>query len=358
MPDTLPNLGLPLLVPSQAQKTVTHNEALLILDSLVQLAVLDRDRTEPPGLPAPGDRHIVAAPAAAEWSGHDHSIATMTESGWRYDLPAPGWIGYDRGAGALVLFDGTGWGPLPLPELIANLGGIGVNTSPDGSDRLAVAADASRFSHDGSDHRLRINKAAAADTASVVLQSGWSGRAEIGLAGDDDLSLKVSPDGTAWTEALRLDAASGHATGAAIQQSATDTTAGRLMRADWGYGPGNLLGPVGESAGIPTGAVIEHGSNADGDYVRYADGTQICTRTLTGIAVGSAYGSLFRSAVLTASYAAPFVTRPTASGCCQSTSMCWANVRSSSPTQWGCALWSTEARSSETAELIAIGRWY
>jgi len=53
MPDTLPNLGLPLLVPSQAQKTVTHNEALLILDSLVQLAVLDRDRTEPPGLPAP-----------------------------------------------------------------------------------------------------------------------------------------------------------------------------------------------------------------------------------------------------------------------------------------------------------------
>ena len=98
--------------------------------------------------------------------------------------------------------------------------------------------------------------------------------------------------------------------------------------------------------------------NADGDYVRYADGTQICTRTLTGIAVGSAYGSLFRSAVLTASYAAPFVARPTASGCCQSTSMCWANVRSSSPTQWGCALWSTEARSSETAELIAIGRWY
>ena len=45
------------------------------------------------------------------------------------------------------------------------------------------------------DHRLLIDKASPANTASQVFQSGASGRAEIGLAGDDDLHLKVSPDG-------------------------------------------------------------------------------------------------------------------------------------------------------------------
>lgn len=49
------------------------------------------------------------------------------------------------------------------------------------------------------------------------------------------------------------------------------------MRADWGYGPGNVVGPVAHAAGTPTGAVIESGSNANGTYTRFADGTQICT---------------------------------------------------------------------------------
>jgi len=43
---------------------------------------------------------------------------------------------------------------------------------------------------------------------------------------------------------------------------------------------GNILGTVSQSAGIPTGAIIERGSNANGEYVRYADGTQICTHRL------------------------------------------------------------------------------
>ena len=43
------------------------------------------------------------------------------------------------------------------------------------------------------------------------------------------------------------------------------------------YGKDNVLGTVSQSAGVPTGAVIERGSNANGEYVRFADGTQICT---------------------------------------------------------------------------------
>src|SRR4051794_37605135 len=54
------HLLLPYLLASQAQKHVTHNEALRLLDAMVQLAVLDQARTAPPGSPADGDRHIVA----------------------------------------------------------------------------------------------------------------------------------------------------------------------------------------------------------------------------------------------------------------------------------------------------------
>jgi hypothetical protein len=42
------------------------------------------------------------------------------------------------------------------------------------------------------------------------------------------------------------------------------------------YGQGNIVGTVSQSAGVPTGAIIERGSNANGDFVKYADGTMIC----------------------------------------------------------------------------------
>ena len=70
MSDVSAVLALPYIQPSQAQKHVTHNEALRLLDVIVQLAVLDRSRTAAPVPAAVGDRHIVAAEAhgrALEW---------------------------------------------------------------------------------------------------------------------------------------------------------------------------------------------------------------------------------------------------------------------------------------------------
>jgi hypothetical protein len=42
------------------------------------------------------------------------------------------------------------------------------------------------------------------------------------------------------------------------------------------FSQGNILGTVSESSGVPTGAIIERGSNANGSFVKYADGTLIC----------------------------------------------------------------------------------
>lgn len=48
-----------------------------------------------------------------------------------------------------------------------------------------------------------------------------------------------------------------------------------------GYRKDNILGGLGQSGGVPTGAIIERGSNSNGSYVRFADGTQICMKTVT-----------------------------------------------------------------------------
>ncbi|HBO8902891.1 TPA: phage tail protein [Pseudomonas aeruginosa] len=62
---------------------------------------------------------------------------------------------------------------------------------------------------------------------------------------------------------------------------------GRPAAEQWGpwrelFHTGNILGTVSQSGGAPTGAIIERGSNANGEYVRFADGTQICIVTLLG----------------------------------------------------------------------------
>ena len=70
MPDISPILSLPYILPAQAQKHVTHNEALRLLDVMVQLAVLNRNLSAAPALPAIGDRHIVAAGAVEIGRAH------------------------------------------------------------------------------------------------------------------------------------------------------------------------------------------------------------------------------------------------------------------------------------------------
>ena len=62
------------------------------------------------------------------------------------------------------------------------------------------------FNHAGDSHRLKINKASATDTATLLFQSGWTGHAEMGLAGDTDFSIKVS-NGSEWKTGLEIDSA-------------------------------------------------------------------------------------------------------------------------------------------------------
>lgn len=207
MSDRTATLELPFLMPSQAQKHVTHNDALSRLDMLVQLVVEGFSETTPPALPAEGAVYALGAGATAGWAGQDNRLAAYQNGAWAFVTPQSGWRAWGRQDGTLRVWTGTGWQE-QVPTL-DNIDRIGVGTTADAGNRLAVASPATLLTHEGAGHQLKINKAADTDTASLLFQTGWSGRAEMGLAGTDSFAIKVSADGSAWRTGLSIDGATG-----------------------------------------------------------------------------------------------------------------------------------------------------
>jgi Protein of unknown function (DUF2793) len=202
MPDQTPNLSLPYLMPSQAQKHVTHNEALQQIDALAQLIVLE-SRNTVPAAPAEGSCYWITASPSGVWSGKAGQIGHFQDGSWQFFPPKMGWTAWFVETGDFRAFQSGNW--VATDRLADNqVEMIGINATPDTTNRLSVNAAATLLNHAGSGHQLKLNKANSAATASLLYQSNFSGRAEMGLAGSDQFEIKVSPDGSAWTSALKI----------------------------------------------------------------------------------------------------------------------------------------------------------
>lgn len=438
-------------MPAQAQKHVTHNEALQLLDALTQLVLAGVDQNQPPPSPVDGGCYGVGAAPVGDWTGQAGKIARRSGAGWQFISPQEGWAAWDLAEQATTIYQAGQW--VSGGASTQNLAGLGIQTTSDATNRLAVSSDASLFTHDGTGHQLKINKALASDTASILFQTGWTGHAEFGLAGDNSLSVKVSADGAAWQTALLADPAAGMlslglpVTGAAVQSGPADAAAGKLLTTGafgWGAAAaaiastdidsipasgvylidsaalagsaslpaislaagdhlvqvqsdsgaqsqiaisqgagrlairtrngagwhdwreivtqGSILGSVSQAAGIPTGAVIERGSNANGSYVRFADGTQICTTANAGAAAcTTANGSVFASSAGSWTFPAAFVgtaAEISLSGSI-STADRWVCASATSTTA---ATWKQRSATSSSTQietrLMAVGRWF
>jgi Protein of unknown function (DUF2793) len=345
---TSTHLLLPYLLAAQAQKHVTVNEALRLLDGLVQLAVLDRHLTAPPVSPDDGDRYIVASGATGPWAGWDLNVAYHVDGAWMRLVPRIGWQAWVIDEARFLAWDGSGWvaAGLPaffsdavfqlahdgdptrralfdlaavatgatrtfaLPDVSTELAGLSgaqtfdgdktftgeltasgpvatIGTAPgtatygvgtgatasgatktvnlgtggaagsdtvvnvgsatpgadgvmvvntptvtfangvtvvgmpqanltalllglggavaDAGNRLSVNTPAVLLNNAGAGIEATVNKAAAGHDASFAFKTGFSARALIGLLGSDDFSFKVSPDGSAYFDALLVD---------------------------------------------------------------------------------------------------------------------------------------------------------
>ena len=111
-----------------------------------------------------------------------------------------------------------------------------------------------------------------------------------------------------------------------------------------------ILGTVSQSAGVPTGRVIERGSNANGEYVRFADGTQRCTHSLVASA----------GAATTWTFPIAFAVAPKVVGTAIATVLASLvkDAASSTTAQTFSIRDKTDARRADTVDLVADGRWF
>ncbi|MBN9566793.1 MAG: DUF2793 domain-containing protein [Alphaproteobacteria bacterium] len=297
MSNETPRTGLPLLAAAQAQKHVTHNEALLALDALSGLTLLDRDLATPPSVPADGDTYLVASPATDAWAGKEGLIAYAFSGGWRFYAPFEGLIARVADENRFIVFANDVWTDYAAYIPLDNVGQLGVNTAADSTNKFAVKSNVVLFaaleaaSGGSGDVRFVINKETSGDTASLLFQAGFSGRAELGLAGDDNLHLKVSPDGAAWIEAAILDRTSGRITLVGDPTEALHAATKQYVDAHAGSGGG------GDGGGAPTTASYLTVSNdvglsaervlTAGDGITFADAGAGSTLTIANDDRGS-----------------------------------------------------------------------
>ncbi|WP_158894648.1 MULTISPECIES: hypothetical protein [unclassified Pseudomonas] len=130
------------------------------------------------------------------------------------------------------------------------------------------------------------------------------------------------------------------------------------------YDQGNILGAVGQVGGVPTGAIIETGTNANGRYIRWADGTQICIGTVgTQTQVSATAGTAgYHAYVGIGTFAAGFAGVPNLLfGVFQQASyygMACADAGPSATQTGSVYIWSPSNGFKGQASYVAIGRWF
>ncbi len=214
-----PHLNLPYLAPAQAQKHVTVNESLAELDGLVHCAVAAMHRNDPPAGAVDGDRYLVGAAPTGVWAAKAGRLASWRNGGWVYSQPQPGWRLYDLAGDAFHVMDSGGtWtalGGSAAPTELQNATRLGLGATADAANpftaKLNAALWTARTPAEGGTGDLIVtaNKSAVDRDAGFAFQNNFVTRAILGLFGSNRLRIAVSPDGTAFNDALSIDGATG-----------------------------------------------------------------------------------------------------------------------------------------------------
>lgn len=213
---TTPNFSIHELAASQAQKYVTVNEALRVVDTAMNLTVIRADNTAPPGSPSEGDKYIPAATATGAWAGQENNIAAYINAEWIFFTPAEGWRCYNQTTNELLIFSGSSWGTAfgfagngsaaapaysftsdPDTGVYRNAANeLGFSTG--GSERFKITNSQITSSvgdflmnNAGSNSQATINKNTSGDNAILNFQTGFTHHASVGLQGNNDYTVKV-----------------------------------------------------------------------------------------------------------------------------------------------------------------------
>lgn len=186
-------LQLPLIAAAQAQKHVTHNEAIMRLDGLVQMTAKSYTTSAQPGSPADGDLYLMpAGKTGTDWGGYsNHAAAHYYDGVWHQYHPSAGWLCWVQDTSILYSYTGSAWSAVPLPNSIAD----GTASAPGlafGSDTntglYRIGADQLGLATGGT---LRRTISTSAETPTLPQQGadGSAGAPAYGFSADTDNGL-------------------------------------------------------------------------------------------------------------------------------------------------------------------------
>lgn len=265
----------------------------------------------------------------------------------------------------------TGSGTMALYTLSSPgraLGGIA--NAAAGRTILAAAASGANTditSITGSAASLTASRSISATgdaTWSVNFNGAANATAAITLAAS---GVSAGTYGSVTVNAKGLVTAASAVTPVANGGTGQSTTAAHLtdLQTAGAYGKTNAVGTVSQTSGVPTGAIIETGTNANGEYTKYADGTMVCTRRFSVTsAINTAAGSIFYAQVSGPTFAVAFVgALPAVSYLLEdSVGLSWVSggAATSLTTGPGVNLMAAISRASQSYVLnvTATGRWF
>ena len=203
MSETSRHLNLPYIQPSQAQKHLTHNEAINALDVMVHMSAISRSHTHPPENPNEGDRFLISE-AGEGWGASPQSFAVFQDTTWRYFHPKAGWCCYVEDEAALFIFNGHQWTTI-APTDVEHLG---ISTQADQTQRFAAQTESALWTatpqdQGGSGDFLQVmNKVATGNESAIAFQTGYTTHAMFGSFGSNDITLKTSQTGETFKDAM------------------------------------------------------------------------------------------------------------------------------------------------------------
>lgn len=285
----------------------------------------------PPGSPITNDMYVVGTAPTGAWAGRANNLAQWTGSAWLFTAPDHGITVVSVATGIVSVWNGTAWTTFQTA-----LGFTPVNKAGDTMSGRLIAAGGGQGNNGIANVSTTLGEVEVrgngTGAAAQLFHRPAGFAAYFGI--DTDNQWKVG-GGSHGANAYKI------------------------------YHAANLVGTVSQSAGVPTGAIVERGSNAAGDYVRYADGTQICWRRhlrAPGVIAAGATVSLGAYTFPAAFSAAPVVTSSYDGG--------WASyiisaIQDVATTGIGGAFFTNVSSSSRdttgtnpTFHYIAIGRWF
>ena len=201
------------------------------------------------------------------------------------------WVGVVRKGDALVAPDGLSY----------EITSVNSNTS------LTLGSAYQGSNASGSEYAVQPTRGIAREwydavTAFQAQVSGWADGPLSGLFGNGSAGSPGVSFANQTNMGLYRASSSALAVSVGGSERARFTTSGMQVGGSEVFRRANAVGTVSQSGGVPTGAVIERGSNSNGEFVRFADGTQICSRTFSLPAPDSEF--------LTPSFPASFSAAP------------------------------------------------